>query len=141
MPENFIHQIQESKEKHDSSTVLSQYETPLVTVDIVLLTVAENSLKVLLIQRKGAPFEHMWALPGGFIRVGETLEESAARRLLEETNVDNIYLEQLRAFGKPGRDPRAGRPPGVEGDVRRKAVHQDNRRSLTFVQVGKPDAV
>lgn len=107
MPENFIHQIQESKEKHDDSTVLSQYETPLVTVDIVLLTVSENRLKVLLIQRKGAPYEHMWALPGGFIRTGETLEESASRRLLEETNVDNIYLDQLRAFGKPGRDPRA----------------------------------
>jgi 8-oxo-dGTP diphosphatase len=49
----------------------------------------------------------MWALPGGFIRMGETLEEAAARRLDEETSVDNIYLKQLSAFGTPNRDPRA----------------------------------
>ena len=107
MSEKFIDQIQKSKATHDSTTVLSRYETPLVTVDIVLFTVNENRLKVLLIQRKSPPFEHMWAIPGGFIHEGESLEEAASRRLLEETNVKNIYLEQLKAWGGPKRDPRA----------------------------------
>jgi 8-oxo-dGTP diphosphatase len=104
--DSFIEEIQKSK-NHTSDSALSRYETPLVTVDIVLFTVADNRLKVLLIQRKQAPFEHFWAIPGGFIHVGETLEEAAARRLREETNVENVYLEQLQAFGIPKRDPRA----------------------------------
>jgi 8-oxo-dGTP diphosphatase len=76
-------------------------------VDITLLTVTENQLKVLLIQRKQPPYESMWAIPGGFIHMGETLEDAANRRLFEETNVDRIYLEQLGSFGMPERDPRA----------------------------------
>lgn len=105
--DGFIDLIQQKKAQQDETSVLSTYETPLVTVDIALFTVTQNQLKVLLIQRKSPPYEHMWALPGGFIHTGETLEEAAARRLREETNVDNIFLEQLRAFGFPDRDPRA----------------------------------
>src|ERR1044072_5523892 len=103
--DGFIQLIQAKKEAHDASSALSAYETPLVTVDIALFTVNQNRLKVLLIQRKEAPYEHMWALPGGFIHVGETLEDAAARRLMEETNVHDIYLKQLSAFGAPQRDP------------------------------------
>lgn len=87
--------------------MLSQYETPLVTVDIVVFTIASGRLQVLLIQRQQAPYEGRWAIPGGFIYAGETLEEAAARWLREKTTVDNIYLEQLYAFGTPQRDPRA----------------------------------
>lgn len=112
MTDSFIETIQKSKSSASAnnaanSTVLSCYETPLVTVDIVLCTVIQNQLKVLLIQRKQPPFEHMWAIPGGFIHAGETLEQAASRRLFEETNVNHIYLEQLGSFGKPDRDPRA----------------------------------
>ncbi len=107
MTDNFIGEIQKKKQEHDQSSVLTHYETPLVTVDIVVFTVQDNRLKVLLIQRKGEPFMHMWAIPGGFIRVGETLKEAASHRLREETSVKDIYLEQLSAFGDPGRDPRA----------------------------------
>lgn len=108
MSDTFIESIQRSKsESSNGASALSSYETPLVTVDIVLFTVSQNRLKVLLIQRKQPPFEHMWAIPGGFIHVGETLEQAAARRLYEETNVDKIYLEQLGSFGSPDRDPRA----------------------------------
>ena len=105
--DNFIEQIQQSKQLGSAQAGLSRYETPLVTVDIVVCTIQQNRLKVLLIRRKRAPYEHTWAIPGGFIREGETLEEAAANRLQEETNVENIYLEQLSAFGTPGRDPRA----------------------------------
>ncbi len=79
---------------------------PAVTTDIVVFTVQENTLKVLLIQRKAAPFEGEWALPGGFIQDRESLEACALRELKEETGLDGIYLEQLYTFGEPDRDPR-----------------------------------
>jgi len=85
---------------------VSRYERPSVTVDIVLFTVADNDLKVLLIKRHVPPFKGMWAIPGGFVRKGETLDGAALRELREETNVKDIYLEQLYTFGDPGRDPR-----------------------------------
>lgn len=105
--ESFLDIVQQKKQSRDESSQLTRYELPLVTVDIVLFTVQQGRLKVLLIRRKGEPYMHMWAIPGGFINSGESLEAAAARQLHEETNVENIYLEQLRAFGKPGRDPRA----------------------------------
>lgn len=105
--DNFVELIQQKKAEQDASSGLAHYETPLVTVDIVLFSVIQNRLQVLLIKRKSDPFEHMWAIPGGFIRTGETLEQAAAHRLEEETSIENIYLEQLHAFGTPGRDPRA----------------------------------
>ena len=78
-----------------------------VTVDVVVLTLRERRLHVLLIQRGGEPFRGCWALPGGFVRPAETLEEAAARELREETGVDAAaYLEQVAAYGDPDRDPR-----------------------------------
>lgn len=66
----------------------------------------DEGLKVLLIKRGIAPFKGKWALPGGFVRVGEDVEKSAKRELEEETGLKNIYLEQLYTFGQPKRDPR-----------------------------------
>jgi 8-oxo-dGTP diphosphatase len=77
-----------------------------VTVDIVVFTVHEHMLKVLLIQRGIPPFEGQYALPGGFVLAGETLEAAAFRELREETGTENVYLEQLYTFGKLNRDPR-----------------------------------
>ena len=82
------------------------FSRPSVTVDVVIFTVRDKRLTLLLIQRKEAPFEGRWALPGGFVRSEETLEGAARRELAEETGVTNVFLEQLRAFGDPGRDPR-----------------------------------
>lgn len=82
-------------------------DRPSVAVDTIIFTVDGKDLKVLLIKRKIEPFKGMWAIPGGFVRMGETLEQAARRELFEETNVSNIYLEQLYTFGDPGRDPRA----------------------------------
>jgi 8-oxo-dGTP diphosphatase len=82
------------------------YPRPAVTVDIILFTFYENDLKLLLIQRKRDPFAGKWALPGGFVEIDEDLEDAALRELAEETNVTNVYLEQLYTFGKPDRDPR-----------------------------------
>jgi len=85
---------------------LSDYEQPSVTVDIVVFTIKNKELKVLLIKRKNKPYERKWALPGGFVRIDEGLEESAKRELMEETGVEDVYLEQLYTFGEPRRDPR-----------------------------------
>ena len=82
-----------------------EYPRPSVTVDIVIVT-RETKPRVLLIRRKHPPFEGHWALPGGFIDMDESLEESARRELLEETGVRTGKLVQLATFGDPGRDPR-----------------------------------
>lgn len=79
---------------------------PSVTVDIILFTFHEDRLKVLLIRRNHAPFAGRWALPGGFVNIDEDLEDAARRELSEETNVSDVYLEQLYTFGDPDRDPR-----------------------------------
>jgi 8-oxo-dGTP diphosphatase len=82
-------------------------ETVRVTVDTLGFAIHDGVLEVLLIKRKFDPFKSCWALPGGFILdTDETLDAAAARELYEETNVANVYLEQLYTFGDRGRDPR-----------------------------------
>lgn len=94
------------------------FARPSVTVDLVILTVHEKEPRVLLVQRGEHPFKGRWALPGGFVRVsddrkeqGEDLDAAALRELEEETGLSadvagRLFLEQVGAFGKPGRDPR-----------------------------------
>lgn len=87
---------------------VTKYDRPSVTVDVVIFSILEEQLKVLLVKRKGWPFEGMWAIPGGFVHMDEGLEDAAYRELAEETNVTRaqVYLEQLYTFGEPKRDPR-----------------------------------
>jgi 8-oxo-dGTP diphosphatase len=84
------------------------YPPVAVTVDLVLLTVRDDSLEVLLVRRGEDPFAGMLALPGGFVRPDEGLSQAAARELVEETHltVSAAHLEQLGSYGDPGRDPR-----------------------------------
>jgi ADP-ribose pyrophosphatase YjhB (NUDIX family) len=77
-----------------------------VTVDLVIFSLRDAGLQVLLIRRGIPPYEGRWALPGGFIREGESLEAAARRELEEETGVRDVYLEQLYTFGDADRDPR-----------------------------------
>src|SRR5215471_4015793 len=85
-----------------------QYEMPAVAVDCVIfgLDLETKDLKVMLIERDLEPFAGMWAIPGGFVRRGESLEQAAARELQEETGIKDVFLEQLYTFGDPARDPR-----------------------------------
>lgn len=95
----------------------SKYEKPSVTVDMLLFTLdeiksedvkrlPEKELKILLIKRKDHPFINDWAIPGGFVNINESVDDAAYRELKEETNIDNIYMEQLYTWGAVNRDPR-----------------------------------
>lgn len=83
-----------------------EYPRPALTVDCVVFGYDEGELKVLLIERGLEPFKGRWALPGGFVRVDETLDEAARRELQEEACLKNVFLEQLYTFGAVERDPR-----------------------------------
>lgn len=100
-------------EKYDAS----MYERPSVTVDMLIFTVVneeeenyrklpEKVLKLLMVKRGDHPFMGQWALPGGFVSIQESVEDAALRELKTETNVDNVYMEQLYTWGDVGRDPR-----------------------------------
>ena len=86
--------------------MVDTYETPSVTVDVLIFTVQDGKLKIILVKRAIEPFKHSWAIPGGFVRKNESLEGAALRELSEETGVRDVYLEQLYSFGDPTRDPR-----------------------------------
>ena len=88
-----------------------------ITTDILIFSVSdeetgnyrklsEKKFSVLLVKRDTYPFKDMWCLPGGFVGYDEDLEDAAKRVLKNETNLDNIYIEQLYTFGSPNRDPR-----------------------------------
>lgn len=83
-----------------------EYPHPAVTTDCVVFGFDGNDLKVLLIERGVEPFNGMWALPGGFLKMDETAEESAKRELWEETQLETDCLVQLKTFSAVDRDPR-----------------------------------
>ena len=95
----------------------ARYERHSVTNDIIIFTtedkeeenirkVPRKGMQVLLIKRKEHPFIEKWAIPGGFVRMNESLQEGAERELKEETGIDKVYFEQLYTFGEINRDPR-----------------------------------
>lgn len=94
-----------------ASRAISAIERPLTTVDVVIFTVRDGGLQVLLVQRPdgpGEPFPNAWALPGGFVdvRLDDSLQACARRKLLDKTGVSSPYLEQLGSWGGKTRDPR-----------------------------------
>jgi 8-oxo-dGTP diphosphatase len=106
--------------KHrEQKRYIYHHPRPMVTVDMVVLTVIEARLRVLLIRRRHWPFEGRWALPGGFVEMNESLDDAARRELAEETGLfvppaalragrrgSGIWMDQLHSFGEPDRDPR-----------------------------------
>ncbi|HMA65044.1 MAG: NrtR DNA-binding winged helix domain-containing protein [Fibrobacterota bacterium] len=91
-----------------SSYDKNAYERPSVTVDVAVCTYFDSNLHILLVKRTETPFNGYWAIPGGFVDVDkrELLEETAIRKLYEETSLRSIQVEQLKTYGDPDRDPR-----------------------------------
>jgi 8-oxo-dGTP diphosphatase len=83
-----------------------EYPRPAVSADIAVFRQQGQSRQVLLIKRKNPPFQGMWALPGGFMEMDETLERTAVRELEEETGLKDIELKQFKTFSQLHRDPR-----------------------------------
>lgn len=81
--------------------------SPRVAVDVVIFTIHDGALQALLVEVKGGPFAGRWAFPGGLVPLGEAPETTATRELLAQTGIRDLYLEQLRTFGDPARDPHA----------------------------------
>lgn len=84
----------------------SAFERPSVAVDVALLSVVDGALFTLLLQRSEHPFKGRWSLPGGFVRVDESLDAAARRLLADKGKLNGVFLEQLMTFGDPRRDPR-----------------------------------
>ena len=81
----------------------SDFWHPSVATDVVLFTIREGKLNILLVKRKD---DGLWAIPGGFLQEGESLNQCAERELKEETGITVPYLEQFENFSNPIRDPR-----------------------------------
>ena len=95
----------------------NNYDRLSMTTDILLFSVSdilqdnyrktnEKAMSILMVKRSNYPFKDKWCLPGGFLKVKEELEDCPKRILAEETNLHNIYMEQLYTFGSVKRDPR-----------------------------------
>lgn len=111
------HRKEQTEEQFLAEYDANRYERPSVTVDMLIFTVTdevkksyrklpEKVLRILMVKRGEHPHKGQWALPGGFIKMNESLEEAAIRELKEETNIENIYMEQLYTWGDVNRDPR-----------------------------------
>ena len=107
----------ESEKEFLQSYQLSDYDRPSVTADVAAFMIRtedktsyrknpEHKLLLLLIKRGGHPFKGMWALPGGFLQRGETVEECALREIHEETMVKPVSILPVGVFSQPERDPR-----------------------------------
>jgi 8-oxo-dGTP diphosphatase len=82
------------------------YERPAVTVDLVLMSIVDGAPAALLTGRDAHPALGKWALPGGFVGIGEALDDAARRILGEKARIEHAYCEQLYTFGAVDRDPR-----------------------------------
>lgn len=82
------------------------YKNPSLAVDLVVFGYHNQSLSVLLLNRKDEPFKNGWTLPGGFLQMEETLKQVCNRIMHTKIGIENLYLEQLYSFDEPSRDPR-----------------------------------
>ena len=109
--------IYKSEEEFLKNYDPNQFERLSLTTDILIVSVSDvastnyrksdqKNMSILLVKRNDYPFKDKWCLPGGFIRMDENLRDCPVRILKDETNLHDIYLEQLYTFGEVNRDPR-----------------------------------
>jgi 8-oxo-dGTP diphosphatase len=117
----------------------ARFPHPSVTADVALLTAAKGKLHAVLVRRAEHPDRGLWSLPGGFVRMDESLDRAAVRVLRDKAGLEGVFLEQLYTFGEPDRDPRTRvitvayyalvdaamlkLPKDADGDVRLAALH------------------
>ena len=82
---------------------MSKYKIPSLTTDIFIF---DENTNFILIKRKNDPYKNCWALPGGFVEYGESVESAAIREAKEETHIDVKLLDLVNVYSKPDRDPR-----------------------------------
>ena len=82
---------------------MSKYRIPSVTTDIFIF---DDDFNFILIKRKNNPYKNCWALPGGFVEYGESVETAAIREAKEETSIDVELKDLVNVYSEPGRDPR-----------------------------------
>lgn len=85
---------------------LTRHRPPHLAVDVALLTLLQGALHVVVLERDEAPFAGCWVLPGGFVRLDETIDDAAARVLRQKAGLTEVFVEQLYTFGALARDPR-----------------------------------
>lgn len=90
----------------DEKKYCYEYPHAALTADCVVFGFDGRELNLLLVERGADPYKGLWALPGGFMNIDETIEECAMRELKEETGVEDIYLQQFQVFSEVNRDPR-----------------------------------
>jgi 8-oxo-dGTP diphosphatase len=114
---------------------------PMVSVDAAVFKFFRGRAKLLLIKRGNEPFKGRWALPGGFVDIDEELEAAAARELAEETGLVCAELEQMRTFGRCGRDPRGRQITivfmGVASRGQRRPKAGDDAAEAKWFDIGK----
>jgi len=129
------------------------YPKPALTADIAVFARGEAGVRLLMIRRGGHPFLGCWALPGGFADAGETIEQTAARELQEETGLAGLPLRLVGVYSAPGRDPRgwtvsaayavcveAGQLHAVAGDDAAEAGWFDVRNGAVVLPEGEKPA-
>jgi len=136
-------EVQQSEEAFLAGYDSSRFPRPSVAVDLVLMTVEDGELCVLLLQRQDHPARGNWAVPGGFVGIGESLEGAARRVLKEKVRLSGIFVEQLYTFGEPDRDPRTrvisvAYFALVSAETLRAVLKSDAKEPLTLATIHTP---
>ncbi|MDH3306213.1 MAG: NUDIX domain-containing protein [Acidimicrobiia bacterium] len=84
----------------------TEFDRPSTAVDVALVTIIDDQLRVLVLRRPDHPYRGSWQLPGGFVEIDESLDQAAARVIADKAGLADTFIEQLYTFGAPDRDPR-----------------------------------
>ena len=119
---------------------MAKYKNPSLTCDVFIY---DDALNFILIKRMNDPFKDCWALPGGFVEYGESVEDAAIREAKEETNIDVELEELVNVYSAPDRDPRRHTVTvayTARGDLKTRKADSD-AKDIDVFQVEKLDSI